>query len=64
MLCEAFKWNYLPMAGGLYDQNPDLLDHFYYIFAARSKYEAEESRKKERSTMGGHRMPSSRGRGR
>lgn len=52
MLCEAMKWNHLPEAGGLYDQNPQLIDRFYYLFAERSKAEAAEQRKREREHGG------------
>lgn len=48
MLCDAMKWNHLPMDGGLYDQSPDLIDRFYYIFAERSKEEARKSQERER----------------
>lgn len=33
------------MAGGLYDQDPDLLDGFQVIFSARAQYEEEERNK-------------------
>jgi hypothetical protein len=38
------KWNHLPVAGGLYDQDPDLLDKFEFIFR---KMDEEEARKQE-----------------
>lgn len=47
-MCEALKWNHLPLAGGLYDQHPDLLDGFEIVFAARAEHEAEEAKKRER----------------
>lgn len=47
-LCEAMKWNHLPVAGGLYDQDPQLVDGFMIIFSARAEYEAEQERKRER----------------
>ena len=47
-LCEGMKWSHLPVAGGLYDQHPDLLDAFRYIFAKRNEYEAKEAEKRER----------------
>jgi hypothetical protein len=52
-LCEGMKWNHLPMAGGLYDQHPGLLDRFYYILAERAKHEAAEQAKKK-NDMGAH----------
>lgn len=36
------KWSHLPVAGGLYDQDPRLLDDWRYIFGERSKHEHEE----------------------
>lgn len=46
-LCENMKWNHLPEAGGLYDQHPDLLDQFQYIFAARAEYQEKERKRDE-----------------
>lgn len=42
------KWSHLPEAGGLYDQHPDLLEGFMYIFSERNKYEAEQREKEKR----------------
>lgn len=47
-LCDNMRWNHLPEPGGLYAQHPDLLDQFSYIFAERSKYEAEQQKKREK----------------
>ena len=56
-LCEAMKWSHLPSPGGLYDQHPDLLAGFAYIFSERNKYEREkaekEKREQERKGRGG-----------
>jgi hypothetical protein len=41
------KWSHLPWAGGLYDQHPDLLEAWRYIFAKRNEHEAKEARKRE-----------------
>lgn len=47
-MCESMKWAHLPVAGGLYDQHPDLLNGFSAIFSARNKFEAEEQDRQER----------------
>jgi hypothetical protein len=47
VLCEGMKWSHLPVAGGIYDQHPDLIDGFRIIFAARGEHEAEEAKKRE-----------------
>lgn len=44
-LCDAMKWNHLPVAGGLYDQHPMLLDSFAVIFSIRSEHERKEQAK-------------------
>jgi len=57
------KWAHLPVAGGLYDQSPELLEKFRIIFRERSVHEAEEEKKREReakrpggrSRVAGHR---------
>jgi hypothetical protein len=50
MLCEMMKWNHLPLSGGLYSQDPDLLDGFLIIFHERSIYEEQQAKKRERET--------------
>jgi hypothetical protein len=63
-LCENMKWAHLPLAGGLYDQSPELLDKFMYIFQQRAVIEAEEARKREREAKSkSPSRPSSRRRG-
>lgn len=47
-LCSDFKWNWLPNGGGLYDQDPELLDAFRYIFSEIKKYEAEQEQRRQR----------------
>ena len=50
------KWNHLPEEGGIYNQDPDLLEGFLYIFAKRAEHEEEENKKREREknrTTGG-----------
>jgi hypothetical protein len=61
-LCDAMKWAQLPVFGGIYDQNPYLLECFRYIFAERGKQQERERKQQERqtnaaqrSTMGGRR---------
>lgn len=60
-LCQSMKWAHLPNAGGLYDQDPDLLDKFEYIFgemAAHERAEEEKRKKKEKSTPSSARLSS------
>lgn len=42
------KWNHLPNAGGLYDQDPVLLDKFNYIFSELEKREEADRQKQKR----------------
>lgn len=46
-LCEGFKWT-LPIAGGVYDQDPLLMDKFAYMFSRRAVIQEEEAKKRER----------------
>lgn len=55
MMCEAMKWNHLPESGGLYDQDPDLLDGFLMIFHERALHEEEEAKKRDNKM--GHKTP-------
>jgi hypothetical protein len=41
------KWAHLPVGGGLYAQDPDLLDKFNYIFSKISEREEAERLKEE-----------------
>lgn len=47
-LLDGMKWSHLPNAGGLYDQDPKLLDDFRYIFAKRGEEQERERKKNER----------------
>jgi hypothetical protein len=46
-LCENMKWAHLPVAGGIYDQHPQLLVEFEILFDEKAKYIAEQDRKAE-----------------
>lgn len=41
------KWTHLPNAGGLYDQDPELLDKFQIIFSEIGEHERREREKEE-----------------
>lgn len=59
-LCEGMKWSHLPVAGGLYDQHPQLLDEWRYIFAERARHEEKEQKKREAEQRRNSRMKPSR----
>lgn len=46
-LCSKMKWAHLPVAGGIYDQDPELIDKFVYLFQELDKVEKEEQDKRE-----------------
>lgn len=50
MLSEAMNFAVLPVAGGLYDQHPDLLDEWMVIFQAKAQHERQEQAKRKRET--------------
>lgn len=50
LMCDAMNWNHLPVAGGLYDQHPQLLADFSYIFNERAKRD-ERRRKLDEARM-------------
>ena len=41
------EWNHLPLAGGLYDQHPRLLDEWQVIFHLKAEKEAAEQEERE-----------------
>jgi hypothetical protein len=47
-----FKWNHLPVSGGIYEQHPKVLDDFLVIdqinIAAKNRRQAMEARKARR----------------
>lgn len=45
--CEATRWSCLPVAGGVYDQHPELIEKFLYIFHAKADNEKRERQKAE-----------------
>jgi hypothetical protein len=47
-MCQAMRWAVLPVAGGLYDQHPKLLDEWSVIFEAKSDHERQEAEKQKR----------------
>lgn len=47
-MCQSMKWNHLPVAGGLYDQHPQLLEEFEVIFAAKARKEEQERKDQEK----------------
>lgn len=55
------KWNHLPVAGGLYDQHPKLLERWLYIFGKRAEQQEKERKEQERKT-GGPKGPRTAGR--
>jgi hypothetical protein len=48
VMCEQMKWSHLPVAGGLYDQHPRLLEEWNIIFTARNKKEEQDRKMEER----------------
>lgn len=65
-MCEQMKWAHLPVAGGLYDQHPVLLEQWRYIFGVRNEHEQkkmdEQKREQElaQRKAGSQHRPSSR----
>lgn len=53
ILCDAMRWAHLPTAGGLYDQDPQLLEEFAIIFTRRSEYERNKQAAQEAKDQAG-----------
>lgn len=41
------KWAHLPVAGGIYDQDPKLIEEFEIIFRRVARKEEDDRRKRE-----------------
>lgn len=42
------RWNHLPLAGGIYAQDPDFIDALYVFFELKNKKEAADQKKREK----------------
>lgn len=49
------QWNHLPVAGGLYDQHPRLLEEWDMIHQMKTQYEAAQQKRE----MAQHKRPTS-----
>lgn len=49
------KWNHLPVAGGIYDQHPQLLDEWAYIFEQKNEHDKREREKEKNASKSGRR---------
>jgi hypothetical protein len=45
------KWAHLPVAGGIYEQHPQLLARWQYIFGRRAEQQEKERREQERKSQ-------------
>lgn len=46
--CAGTKWAHLPVAGGIYDQHPRLIDEWGVLFAIQAEHDRkEQSRQKQ-----------------
>ena len=41
------RWNHLPVAGGVYDQHPQLIDQWLYIFDKKNERDKAEAEKQK-----------------
>ena len=46
-LCQALEWAVLPVAGGLYDQHPELIKQWSWILEIKGEHEKREQDKRE-----------------
>lgn len=49
-ICSHMRWAHLPVAGGLYDQDPELLRKFEILFNEVNEHEKRESAKQKAQT--------------
>lgn len=46
-MCSNMKWAHLPVHGGVYDQDPELLRLWRIIWQKQAEHEAAEERRRE-----------------
>ena len=51
-MCQAMGFKHLPMAGGIFDQHPLLMDRFMHIFSEIRKEEERKEAEKNRRQGG------------
>lgn len=51
-ICELTNWTHLPVAGGLYDQDPDFIDAMMIIAKVKGEYEKSKSSRDKGAMMG------------
>jgi hypothetical protein len=49
------RWNHLPVAGGIYDQHPRLIDEWQVIFEAQARQHEKERAEQEAKTKNARR---------
>lgn len=42
-ICSGMRWAHLPLAGGLYDQDPRLLDKWDHLFALQAQQQKDKT---------------------
>lgn len=47
-MCKAMNWAHLPVTGGIYDQHPQLMDDFMYIFNKQAEWDELERKREKR----------------
>jgi len=47
ILCQKMEWNHLPVTGGVYEQDPELLRRWGIIFHELDKKEEAERKKQD-----------------
>ena len=47
-VAAAMEWSHLPVAGGIYDQHPALLDEWSIIWSEKSAHDQREEAKRKR----------------
>lgn len=52
MISQATQFTVWPMAGGIYDQNPEYIDAVMYILTEQSREDERKKNKKDQAMMG------------
>lgn len=54
-MCSAMEWSHLPVAGGIYDQDPELLEKFRILWHEKAQHDKREEAKRKNSNKPGSR---------
>lgn len=48
--CASMNWNMMPVEGGIYDQDPQLMHYFKTLWSLQGEHEKKENEKRKKDS--------------